>query len=225
MLRRWNIHKYQPKSEIAESAHLQNIPSRYASDRNSLTQVGPLCPPEMPDKPAGESYGTVQTDRLETMTDRSFSDTDGSSASWTYHQGEIIGIASGLVCAWLDARPEFQRRDAGQQALRPQCTDGSQISHTQVQDSHETSAVSRASDTQRANQLCRKHPAESMDPYDSDDDDQETHKKAPKKQKTSTEHIGKIWACPYCKHDPVTYSLENNCKCSTHLLNSISRLK
>jgi hypothetical protein len=179
----------------------------------------------MLDKPAEKQYVTVQNDSLELMTERSLSDTDGSSASWKHHHGEIIGIASGLVCDWLDARPEFQHRDAGQQALGLQCTDGSQTSHTQVQDSQETSAVIRASDTQRANQLRRKHPAESMNPYDRDEDDQNTHGKAPKKPKTSTEYIGKIWACPYCKHDPLTYSLENNCKCSTHLLNSISRLK
>ena len=34
-----------------------------------------------------------------------------------------------------------------------------------------------------------------------------------------------IWACPYWKYDPTKYSLLNNCKCSTYMLDTIPRLK
>ena len=270
----------QPESEIAESAHQQPFPYQYASDRNNPTLLEYSFTPEMLDKPAENQYGTVQNDSLEVMADRSSSDTDESSAPWIYHQGESISIASGLLCAWLDARPKFHPKDVGLQALRLQNThalgsylhrraesapamppmnrpvfgvhnmgsnvslsqdvfdeeeednflagegaSGSQSSNIQVQDSHGTSAVNRDCDLQRANQLHRKHPAESMDPYNSEGEDRNTHNKSSKRPKTSPEYIGKIWACPYSKHDPATYSLENNWKCSTHLLNSISRLK
>ena len=60
---------------------------------------------------------------------------------------------------------------------------------------------------------------------DNEDDDQETHDGRKRKVIRDRPHAGRIWACPFWKHDPSRYSLRNNCKCSTHLLDSTPRLK
>jgi hypothetical protein len=60
---------------------------------------------------------------------------------------------------------------------------------------------------------------------DSDEEGRDEGSGSRRKQRAKLNTDGKYWACPYWKHDPLKYSLRNDSKCATYLLDSIPRLK
>lgn len=137
---------------------------------------------------------------------------------------EIQNIACRLVYSWLEENRGRVQPVTRQAPLRGHAG-GSIESASQNHAQPGRKARKSSQSTKKTSQAIRKRRLNELTEGDDEDDDEDAHDDRRPKDGNDCDETGRIWACPYCKHDPTTYSVENNWKCSTHLLYKIPRLK
>jgi hypothetical protein len=165
----------------------------------------------------------VPARQIPDMNIPTFDDADIPPFRRTYskeHLGELRKIAERLLWQWLPIRFEGARFNIfAYFGIRERANTDTQSSSRGACSRRNTTSYSPGWQT-RPRQKVSKRAAK-----DSDEEGGDEGSGSRRSQRAKLNIDGKYWACPYWKHDPLKYSLRNDCKCATYLLESIPRLK
>jgi hypothetical protein len=152
-----------------------------------------------------------------------FDDTDIPRFQRAYSKeylGELRRIAVRLLWQWLPIRFKGARFNIfAYFGIRERANTDTQSSSRGTGSRCNTTSYSPEWQT-RPRQRVSKRAAK-----DSDEEGGDEGSGSRRSQRAKLNVDGKYWACPYWKHDPLKYSLRNDCKCATYFLDSIPRLK